>query len=71
MKTSPALRLWREAHRKSANLAAKRAEMPIGSPRARVTSANAQWSRWAEERERLYNTLSPEERKLADAEMTS
>lgn len=68
MKTSPALRLWRNACKKSAAAAAKRAEMPIGSSRARVTSANAEWSRWAEERERLYAALSPEEKTIADKE---
>ena len=66
MKPSPALRLWQNAHRKSAALAAKRAEMPIGSSRARVTTANAEWSRWAEERERLYAALSPEDKVTAD-----
>lgn len=66
MKPSAALRLWQTAHRKSAALAAKRAEMPIGSSRARVTTTNARWSRWAEERERLYNTLTPEDRAVAD-----
>lgn len=66
MKTSPALKLWQTAHRKSADLAAKRAEMPIGSSRARVTTANAQWSRWAEERERLYTALTPEDKTTAD-----
>lgn len=66
MKTSPALRQWQTAHRTSADLAAKRAEMPIGSSRARVTTANALWSRWAEERERLYAALSPADKAIAD-----
>ena len=66
MKLSPALRLWQNAYRKSAALAAKRAEMPIGSSRARVTTANAEWSRWAEERERLYAALTPDEKTIAD-----
>ncbi len=66
MALSPALRQWQTAHRKSAALAAKRAEMPIGSSRARVTTANAEWSRWAEERERLYAALSPEDKVTAD-----
>ncbi len=66
MKLSPALKSWQTAHRKSADLAAKRAEMPIGSSRPRVTTANAQWSRWAEERERLYASLTPEDKATAD-----
>ena len=66
MKLSPALRLWQNAYRKSAALAAKRAEMPIGSSRARVTTANAKWSRWAEERERLHAALTPDEKTIAD-----
>ena len=66
MKPSPALKLWQTAHRKSAALAAKRAEMPIGSSRARVTTANAEWSRWAEERERLYAALTPDDKVIAD-----
>jgi len=66
VKTSDALKLWQIAHRKSAELAAKRAEMPIGSSRARVTTANAKWSRWAEERDRLYALLTPEDKVTAD-----
>ena len=66
MKPSPALKLWQTAHRKSAALAAKRAEMPIGSSRARVTTANAEWGRWAEERERLYAALTPTDKATAD-----
>ena len=66
MKTSPNLKLWQDAHRQSAAVDLKRAEMPPGSSRARVTTANAKWSRWAEERDRLYAALSPADKATAD-----
>jgi len=37
-----------------------RADLPAGSSRAAVTSANARWSSAAEERERLAKQLPPE-----------
>jgi hypothetical protein len=53
-------RALKRATLKSAQLAEQRSRMPPGSSRARVTTANAKWSRAAEERERL-------ERELAEA----
>lgn len=39
--------------KKSAHLSETRLRLPAGAPRARVTSANAKWSRAAEARDRV------------------
>ena len=48
-----ASRPYQAAARKSAAAATRRANLPPGSTRARVTTANARWMRAAEERDRL------------------
>ncbi len=56
---------------KSAKLAQKRSELPPGSPRSRVTSANAQWSRAAEAREMVRHQIEELEREGSDEEEAS
>lgn len=53
-----------QAQAASEREAEKRAALPIGSSRAKVTSANARWSRCAEDRDRAFVAL---EAALADA----
>ena len=50
-------RLYAAAEKKSARLAEARANLPPGSTRARVTSANARWARAAEARDLLARKL--------------
>ena len=50
-------REYDRAHEKSLRLAARRMELPDGSPRARITSANAKWAIAAEHRDRLGERL--------------
>lgn len=45
------------ARARSAKLAERRAALPPGASRARVTSANAKWARAAEHRDRLERRL--------------
>lgn len=45
------------AQKKSWEAAAKRGALPAGSTRARVTTANAKWSRAAEHRDRIEEEL--------------
>lgn len=60
-------RAYLAACRSSAKASAARFDLPPGSSRARITSANARWSSCAEERERLGAALTPEERAAVDA----
>jgi hypothetical protein len=54
MRSIPDLqRALKSASEKSRRLCLARAELPPGSSRARVTTANARWKSAAEERERL------------------
>lgn len=64
---TPALKAWLSAARASAEASDARAALPFGSSRARITTANARWSRHAEERDRLYAALSEEEKATADS----
>ena len=64
---TPALKAWLSAARASAKASEARTALPFGSSRARVTTANARWSRHAEERDRLYAALSEEEKATADS----
>lgn len=57
------------AERASARAAAARSRLPPGSSRARVTSANAKWSRAAEHRDRLARELA-EMTEMVDREMS-
>lgn len=50
-------RMLRDAAAKSAKLAEARSNLPPGSSRARVTTANAKWTRAAEAREGLATRL--------------
>lgn len=50
-------RMLRDAAAKSAKLAEARANLPAGSSRARVTTANARWARAAKAREGLATRL--------------
>ncbi len=59
---TPNVRAYLAAVRASQRAADARAALPIGSSRAKVTTANARWTRAAEERDRLFATLTPEER---------
>lgn len=56
---SPAARDYLAAYRASEKAAKARAALPIGSSRARVTTANKRWMSAAEHRDRLESQLSP------------
>lgn len=51
-------RMLREAERAVARTSAVRRDLPPGSSRAKVTSANARWSRACEERDRVLAALA-------------
>lgn len=53
-----AFRALARAEQKSQQLAERRAALPPGSSRARVTSANARWARAAEHRDRCMTAAS-------------
>lgn len=59
------IRAYLAAERASARAADARAALPIGSTRARVTTANARWKSAAEERDRLWSALSPDDQARA------
>jgi len=50
-------REYQRAHEKSLRLATARMNLPSGSSRARITTANAKWSIAAEHRDRLLERL--------------
>ena len=56
---TPAAREYLAAHRASGKASKARADLPAGSSRARVTTANARWSSAAEHRDRLEAALTP------------
>ena len=58
---TPAARAYLAAYRASEKASKARQALPVGSSRARVTTANARWSNAAEYRDRLEAQLSPEE----------
>ena len=60
------LKSYLRAHAESQRAADARAALPIGSTRARVTTANARWARAAEERDRLWSALTHAEKAEAD-----
>lgn len=64
---TPEQRDYLRARRLSHEAGLKRAALPPGSSRARVTSANARWGRLAAERNRLAALLTPEQVAEADA----
>ena len=64
---SEAQRAYRAACAASAKASAVRRDLPPGSSRAKVTTANARWSSAAEERERIGATLTLDERAAVDA----
>jgi len=51
------IREFEQAAMKSMRLCRARSELPAGSTRARITTANARWARAAEERGRLAKLL--------------
>lgn len=53
-------REYRAAQRESEEASARRAALPAGSTRARVTTANARWARKAEHRDRVRDRLRAE-----------
>lgn len=55
----------------SQRAAAARADLPPGSSRAKVTSANARWSSLAEERDRLARDLPADFTAAVDAAIRS
>lgn len=55
------LRAYLAAEKASARAADARAALPIGASRARVTTANARWRSAAEERDRLWAALTPDD----------
>lgn len=55
------IRAYLAAEKASARAADARAALPIGASRARVTTANARWRSAAEERDRLWSALSPDD----------
>lgn len=63
---SPALRAYLAAVKASERASEVRRDLPPGSSRAKVTTANARWSRAAEERDRLWAALTPDERALVE-----
>lgn len=64
---SEPVRRYLDAMRASQRAADARAALPLGSSRAKVTTANARWSRAAEERARLWAALTVEQRDQVDA----
>lgn len=68
MSTSEVLRLRNllaRAEQSSERWSNRRASLPPGSSRARVTTANAQWAIAAEHRDKIAAALAEAERKLA------
>jgi len=59
---SPEVRAYLKAAAASERASEVRRDLPPGSSRAKVTTANARWASAAEERERLAALLSPEDR---------
>ena len=59
---SPEARAYLKAKAASERASEVRRDLPPGSSRAKVTTANARWARQAEERERLERLLSAEDR---------
>ena len=53
------------ANAKSIRLCQARADLPPGTSRARVTTANARWARAAEERDRLLRAVEMAEAQLS------
>jgi hypothetical protein len=51
---------WLKAYDASEKASQARAALPTGSSRPKVTTANARWTRLAEERDRLEKQLLPE-----------
>ena len=64
---TPAQRLYRNACRASHRASEARRDLPPGSTRARVTSANARWMSAAENRDLLGRELTVAERAEVDA----
>ena len=60
---TPEGRAYLAAYRASVKAAKARADLPAGSSRARVTTANARWKSAAEERDRLEAYVKPDELK--------
>lgn len=60
-------RLLKAADRKSDRLSQARAALPAGTSRARVTTANARWSRAAEARDHLRVLLADAEAAASEA----
>jgi hypothetical protein len=58
------LQRWAETHEQSLKAAGQRADLPAGSSRARVTSANAKWARHAEARELAWEVFISEMQKV-------
>ena len=63
----PYAREYRSACMASHKASRARADLPIGSSRAKVTSANARWRCAAEERDRLAELLPVDVRAVVDA----
>ena len=61
-KLTPEARAYRNARAASERAADARANLPPGSSRAKVTTANARWRSQAEERDRLEAELTADER---------
>lgn len=55
----------KKAQAKSLKCAAARHRLPIGSSRARVTTANARWASAAEERDKLQEKVERLEKELS------
>lgn len=64
-------RAYRNARAASERAADARANLPPGSSRAKITTANARWMSAAEERDRLAALLTPEDRIAVGATTTS
>lgn len=62
---------YQELKKKSAALAAKRGSMMAGSTRARVTTANANWARAAEARDKYEEFLRREWDKASASQVKS
>ena len=58
------LQRWAETHAQSLKAAGQRADLPAGSSRAKVTSANAKWARHAEARELAWEVFLGELQKV-------
>lgn len=65
-----AAKAFAKAHKKSEEFAERRRALPAGASRARVTTANARWSRWAEERDRCAVVLEQLRRNAPDGPET-